>query len=264
MPISNTDPIDLIKRAFLELEKKEGASLRDFSRFLEIHPSTLSKILAKQRGIPKSLAGKLAEKLVPIEADRPSFIQSVLEQRAKKKSTSSVEEMILAENGSLDMFYIISQWEYFAILNVLGLKTFDHSFNFIADSLNLSLRRVKECMGILERNGLVQHKGQKIIRKIKKLNTTNEISSRAIRLAHLEELELAKNKINVPLEFRYYQSNTVKIASKDIGKVKRLIDRMNAELNKLTAASEPEEIYMLNCQFFPLSQKLPTKKETIN
>ncbi|MBY0414361.1 MAG: DUF4423 domain-containing protein, partial [Bdellovibrionales bacterium] len=74
------------------------------------------------------------------------------------------------------------------------------------------------------------------------------------KLAHMEELDIAKSKIEkVDLEKRYYRSNTFTVAKKDLPKLKKIIDKMNAETNKVTDISTPEEVYVLSCQLFPLT-----------
>lgn len=254
------DPVEILISKFSDLEK-QGTSLREFSRFIDLHPSTLSKILARKRGIPKSLAAKLATKLLDHEDEQLQFVESVLNYKIQKSvSTASAEVQLIDDQKSLDMFFIISQWEFFAILNVIGLKDFDHSYDYIARVLDLSIRRVMECLDILKRNQLISVSDNKIVRTANRITTTSDISSRALRLAHLEELELAKSKINLPIERRNFQSHVLKVSQKDLPKISKLIEKFYQDLDKIVDESEPEEVYCLNCQLFPLTQKILPKK----
>lgn len=258
MPISEMNPVEILISRYQDVEKK-GTSLREFSRFLDIHPSTLSKIISGKRGIPKSLATKMAAKLLDTEEERLDFIDSILNYK-KISDRKTQDAKLIDPDQSMDMFLVISQWEFFAILNVIGLKKFDHSYDFIADSLGISLRRVVECMDILKRSGLIEIKNQKIQRTNKKIVTPNNLTKRALKIAHLEELDLAKAKINLPIERRYYQSSVIKVAEKDLSKIKKLVDKFMLDLDKITDNSVAEEVYLFSSQLFPLTQKIIPKK----
>lgn len=255
------DPVEILIKKYNTLEKN-GTSLRDFSRFLDIHPSTLSKILARKRGIPKGLATKLATKLLEKEDDQLEFVKSILNYKnaSSPLKTKTENVRIIDDHKSMDTFVIISQWEYFAILNVIGLKNFDHSYDFIAQSLGISIKRVVECINVLKRNDLIEVSESKIVRTAQKISSTSEVSSRALKLAHLEELELAKGKINLPIERRNYQSHVVKVSEKDLPKIRKLIEKFYADLDKIADEAEPEEVFCLNTQLFPLTQKILPKK----
>lgn len=250
------DPIEIVISNF----KNSGSSLRSYSKLLEISPSTLSKILSGKRGIPKSQAKRFAQKLVADTSLHEEFIEAVLEHKTLTHINKNLNDLILDQNDSVDMFNILAEWEYFAILNVIKIKIFDHTPTFLARSLNISLKRVHHCLHILNKNNFISLDNGEIKRLARNIDTTNDVLSRALKLAHLEELELAKNRINVDVERKYYQSMTFTMAQKDMTKLKRYIDKMISDAEKLTDNSEPEEVYLLSTQLFPITLSKPIRK----
>ena len=253
------DPIEIVISNF----KKSGSSLRSFSKLLDISPSTLSKILSGKRGIPKSQAKRFAQKLLKNPTDHEDFIEAVLEHKSADKFKEIQGDLILDQNESSDMFNVLAEWEFFAILNVIKLKNFDHTPLFLANSLNISLKRVNYCLDVLLKNKFISMDNGEIKRVARNLDTTNDILSRALKMAHIEELELAKNRIDVDVERKYYKSMTFTLAKKDMTKLKKIIDKMVSDAEKLTDNSNPEEVYLLSTQLFPLtvstSKKIATK-----
>lgn len=253
------DPVEIVINEY----KKSGSSLRSFSKQLEISPSTLSKILSRKRGIPKSYAKRFAKKLVknPIESER--FIEAILEYKTSENTQVQTLPFVLDQNQSADTFSILSQWEFFAILNVLKLKNFDHTVEYISTVLGISMQKTNHCVQLLNRNKFITIKDGKIKRTLKKINSTNNILSRALKMAHLEELEMAKNKVDLDIDKKDYQSMTFTIARKDMPKLKKIIDRMISDVEKITDLSVPEEVYILSTQLFPISNAELVKSEPI-
>jgi uncharacterized protein (TIGR02147 family) len=243
------DPIEVIIKEY----KRSGTSLRSFSKHLDISPSTLSKILSRKRGVPKAHAKRFAQKLVKDSTIREDFVEAVLKYKTSNKTTVKIPTVILDQNQSAETFMILSQWEYFAILNVLKLKKFDHSIPYLSYVLNISLPRVKTCLDVLLKNKFISIKDGMIKRTLKNIHTSNDVLSRALKMAHLEELELAKSKIDIDIDKKDYQSMTFTLAKKDIPKLKKIIDRMITDVEKITDQSVPEEVYILSTQLFPLS-----------
>jgi uncharacterized protein (TIGR02147 family) len=262
------DPIQIIIFEYQKRKQDFNESLRDFAKYIELDPSTLSKILTKRRGIPKSQAFRIARKLFQNENDQLLFVDSVLHSKKDSNETNQNDILKIEETDSRDTFFIISEWEYFAILNVLKLKNFDHTAEFISIVLNLPIKRVHYCLSILARNRFIIIEEDFIKRTNHEINTSKEVISRALRLAHLEELELAKIKIDLDLDQKYFSSDVFTIAKKDLPKLKKIIDRMYKECDRLTDTSESEEVYILSSQLFPLSQcqlyNTKTKKRNKN
>jgi uncharacterized protein (TIGR02147 family) len=253
MPREFMNPIEIVNAHYEKLVTSAGYSLRNFSAYLDIHPSTLSKILSGKRGIPKSMATKFAQKLLDNQQEQKLFIDAVLNYSVSEKPNHRDEVLEINDYQSGDLFFIISQWEYFAILNILKIKNFNQRTDIIAKALNISTKRVGLCLNVLERNKFVSIQNGIIKRTAKKLKTSNDIVSRALRIAHLEELELAKNKVEIEIVKKDYQSDVFTVSKNDIKKLKKLIEKMYQEADKLTEKSNPEEVYMLNCQLFPIS-----------
>ncbi len=261
-------PTNELIKYYERYEGETAKSLRNFSKFLDIDPSTVSKILAGKRKIPKSKAISIAEKIFDNENMKSEFVFSIINSPTKKKEFKDkfFDEQILDQEAK-DMFQIISQWEFFAILNILKVKNFDHSVEFIANSLGISIKRTKYCLEILNKNQFIAIDNGKYKRLIKKLNTTHNVMSRALQLAHQEELKLAEKKVDIEVDRKDYQSNTFLVSMKNLPKLKKIINKMYDQIDQLLEEDKEEEdideIYILSSQLFPISNcnGRPSKKE---
>jgi uncharacterized protein (TIGR02147 family) len=88
------------------------------------------------------------------------------------------------------------------------------------------------------------------------LKTPDDIASRALRKAHLEELLLAQDKLqSVPVELREFGSVTLATSRDAIPQIKAALRRFQKELLDLAEGdkSENEEVFQFCVQFFPLT-----------
>jgi uncharacterized protein (TIGR02147 family) len=237
-------------------------SLRDFSKFLEINPSTLGKVLKGERGLPKAQAVIISEKLQLKGKSKDSFLKLVLNQSFKKVSIQPKEKRVILKNTkNLDEFNIISQWEYFAILNVIKLKKVEHNPKFISKRLGISLKRTKQCIETLIRNKFISYENNKYKGLKGSLFTTNDSYSLALQLALLHELVIVKDKMELDVDIRHYRSEYYTVMKKDIKKIKKLTEDFYESVTAICPNDQQgEEVYLMASQFLPLTVNYSDEK----
>lgn len=232
-------------------------SLRAFAKHLEIDPSSLSKVMNGKRHLPTSKARDVAEKLFDKERDIVSFYKKVFHEEKDGRKTICripVEEYQLTEK---DHFKIIADWEYFAILNVITIDGFDHTIPWIARRLGLPLDRTHEVVAHLIQTGLLSHQDGKYVRYQKNLNTTEEVSSKAIQEAHRQILKLASDSLTkFSVDQRGFYTTTVVSNPQKISEAKKMALAFKNRLIKfLESDSDKSEVYQVSINLFPLTSK---------
>ena len=112
-------------------------SLRAFAKDLGIDSSNLSAVLKKKRNLPPHRAQKISESLNLGPTESALFINSTLR---KKMNLDDIEVKEESKKYILDEIYyqVISQWEYFAFLQLLKLDDFKSDINWISKKLGIS------------------------------------------------------------------------------------------------------------------------------
>ena len=231
-------------------------SLRAFARDLDLHPSTLSKIFKGTRSLPFSVIESVAARLELNQSDREVFFTSVLQTRGyggRKKTVWPTPPVKILKNDL--HFSIISEWEHYAILNLLKLKDFRSDYSWMSDRLGITLPRCKKVMETLISADLIKRNIQgNFVRNYPKVESTDEISAMALKVAHQNDLKIAATKIwNTPLALRDFYSLTLPINVKNLKKAKLLTRNYIKEMEALLETGELTEVYNLAIQLFPLT-----------
>lgn len=249
--------IQIIKDEFEERKSKNPSySLRAFAKNLNIDPSSLSSILSNKRALPLSKADGFIVKLKLNEDKSQIFMRSLLSQVTKKSHNYVLEEAhtIQGEN----YFDIISEWEYFAVLSLTNLFDFEPTPSWIAGRIGIPLERASEVFTkLLELNLLVDDgNGYKAV--YSKIKTTEDVANLALKKAHLEEMDIIKEKIiNVPVDRRHISSLTISIKKENFEKAKTMIRTFRKEMEAcLENETDAQDVYQLAIQFYPLTQEV--------
>jgi uncharacterized protein (TIGR02147 family) len=88
------------------------------------------------------------------------------------------------------------------------------------------------------------------------MQTTDGIASAAVRKAHSEHLDRARESLERdPIEIRDFTSTTMAINVNKIPEAKQLIREFRSRLTKLLEADPKSEVYVFSAQLFPLSRR---------
>lgn len=237
--------------------KNKSYSLRAYARDLGIHPASLSAVLRKKRKLPLALCLQFCEKMKLTGAERKAFIESAQHSLAWGMAShlDSVNRKQTIQDDAIH-FKMIAEWEYYALLTFLDTSRFDGQLESIAQSFGWTLTKTTSLVHHLMQLQLLKLHGGKLVRSnSNELKTSEDIVSQALQLAHLQELDLAKDRLpSVPVDLRDYSSNCMAINRTKIPQAKQLIREFRRNMEKLLETGSRNDVYLLGIQLFPLSQ----------
>lgn len=247
----NQDPVrDLLVE---ELERRRlrnpSYSLRAFTRDLGVSLTALSTVLSGQRRLSRKNFEKVSEALLL----SPDKRLELLEERGSKKTAPGEDYEVLTE----DIFRLIGEWHYYAILNLAKIPGARADVSWLAKRLGLDQETVREALGRLERLGFVQVINKQLKRTTRPITSTRDIPSVAIRKGHLGMLQLAEKAIlDVPVEQRYFVSTFTPASRELMEEIKKYMRKASDRIVTMAEKGEVNEVYCISMQYFPLTKKL--------
>lgn len=244
-----------LKESLSSRQRKNPAySLRAFAKELEIDSSNLSAILQDKRSLPQKRAGFIARKLRLSPKESALFVASSLK---KQMAIDAIQVVQDAKNYLLDEKYykIISEWEYYAFLQLLNVKGFTSDFPWITARLNISDSRARLVVRDLLDLGFIKNDPKKgYIRATPSLETSENVESQALQEAHKDSLDIAKAKLDsIPVELRDFSSITMAINTQMLPEARAIIREFQEKMHALLTKDSQDEVYQFSCQLFPLT-----------
>jgi len=245
-----------IERINEELKIKKGRnpafSLRAFASQIGVSPAHLSQILNYKRPLTLKTAKKLtsALNLSPLETDH--FLSDLYTSQDQELELTELNQgrLVLKE----DQFKIISDWEHFAILSLSELKNSRFDARWLARRLNISLIRATDARDRLMRLGIIEKQGKSFRQVAPPLSTTDDFLDLSIQKHHLQNLELAADKLNeTPVDYREFTSVTLATHPQKIKEAKKLIRNFKRKLTRFLEDTDKTEVYTFSIQLFPLT-----------
>ncbi|MBP9674057.1 MAG: TIGR02147 family protein [Bacteriovoracaceae bacterium] len=246
--------VDLLNNELRKRSKQNPQySMRAFAANLNIHPASLSSILKGKRKVPTKRLFDICKYLKLKGNDREAFILS-----SSEKVTSLRNIKVNIRNSKqLDDSYneIITDWEYYAFLNLIKLKNFKNDLDWIAGKLDITKKRAEDVINKLIEKKLVEknEKGD-FVRTCELLSTKDGIPSNVLRSRNKKLLTLALKKIDkVDLDLRSYSSIVMPINRKKIKEAKIIIEEFKQKLCFLLDENSTD-IYLCGIQLIPLTK----------
>lgn len=248
---------NILRDRYASMQARNPAfSVRSFAKKLNISAGTLSLVLLGKRKVSKKLAKKISEHLHLDPHERSELIGQF--QTAKNHDSIGANYLQL----SADQFQMVSDWHYFALLNLITTKGFRNDVAWIAVRLGLSKAKIVDAIDRLKRLELIEENKKGVLKRTEaRYRTTDDVVSIALRKSHHQTMDLAHDALDqVPLELRDFTWVTLPFDLKKIGQAKELIRKFQDDFRALLDEdASPDEVYRLAMQFFPLTQ---IKKET--
>ncbi len=231
---------------------------------LRTHSTLVSQVFSGERHLTLEQGVELAEYLGLNQLESDYFLNLVSEERAAsvklKAAIKRQRQKLLQQAKALSSHFpkgkslsdgeqaiYYSQWYYSAILLLTQIPGF-HTAEAIARQLGLTLTNARQAIDFLLRVGLVSEKAGKL-----KCEQTWMIVSRHSPhvLRHhtnwrLKALECLPTLDDDELAL----TGPVTLSKADCAKVKRLIERLSAEVSKVVEDSPEETLMCLNIDFF--------------
>jgi uncharacterized protein (TIGR02147 family) len=245
---------NLSPRSFLysELRARKGNnpaySLRAFAQSLGLSPGRLSQYLSGKRKITSEVAKKIVNRL--------NLSPGQEQEWSRTKNDNALYARLNEQT-----FRIIADWEHYALLNLLKLRGQNHDHEKLAERLGISIRAVDIAIERLLDIGLIIRSNGRYRRKAMRLRTSDGIESRALRIAHLQDLQRAVAALEeVDVNSRDITSITMAIAKKRLPEAKVRIKAFRRELADLLEGADADEVYNFQVQLVPITKPIRPKR----
>lgn len=258
----------LFLRDFYLEKKKESAifSLRYMGKKVSVDPSHLVKIFQLQRHIGNASIEVFTSHCGLNGTDAEYFANLVRFNKAKSDRDGKLYyERMLALKGigahSLEknQYEFYTKWYYSAILTLLEYYNFVDDYNALAEKLSppISSAKARKSIQLLQNLGLIHKSSTGTWELTHKIITTGD-HCRSIAVKSFQEttMQLAIESLQRhPPEIRNISTVTVTIAEKNLNRINEIISQFRENILKVARdETEPDKVYQLNIQFYPLTK----------
>ena len=247
--------LNILRGDLLNRQKSNPSySIRAYARDLGLNSSTLSQILSGKRSLPLKSSKIIAAKLNLDSKESTLFLESI------NRSVMSIDDIKIApldQRFMLDESYykVIAEWEHYAVLDLFDLNDFEASVDYMAAKLKTTHERMNIVLTNLISCGLLVKNAKGVLEKAHPdIRTTEDRKGEALNAAHLEELELAKEKLqDIDKEARDFSSATFAVDPEKMTEAKTIIREFRQKMTALLKTGNKSDVYMLAIQFYPLT-----------
>ncbi len=238
-------------------KSNESYSLRAFSRDLGMHPSTLSQILNRKKHLPKKNIKGVVENLELSPIEETLFRENYYQTKTKLDQIKISEDYFKRVMIDETYFNIIAEWEYYAILTLVEVDNFVSDAAFVADRLEITKERAREVIkGLIKSGLLARDENDEFVLTKGPLRTTEDISSRALKISHKKTLDMSKDKLDeVEVELRDFSSMTIAVNPEKLPEAKTIIREFRQKLASLLRDGKKQDVYQLAVQLYPLTKQ---------
>jgi uncharacterized protein (TIGR02147 family) len=247
-------------------KRNKKFSCGDWARKLGLStPSALTMILNGQRNPGSNLIERLIRDLKLVRREATFFRELVLLDKCKNKESERVfTELRLAElhprkefqGLSLNTFKAISNWQYYAIRELVDLPNFKEDSTWIQKRLrfNLPAKQIQDTIATLVDLGLLTRDSKGKLKYTQQIETTSDLPDEGIKKYHEQALSMAMTSLNtVKPELREISGMTFTLNNKDLIRAKEILRQAQYDLSKL-AQNPGHEVYQLEVALFPMTQ----------
>jgi len=232
-------------------QKNPKFSLRSYANYLKISPASLSGFFSGKRSLSSETLTKIADRLNLSPHQRASVLN------APSMKTSLIDEQT---------FSLISEWQYFAILNLIEMNDFKGNPRWIAKRLGIANELAEVSWDRLKSMGFIKSKDGRWVRTKHRVHTIDQVSSLAIRRSHLDDLDLIREAIlSEDLSRRDNTSLTFPLNAREIQKVIELVRSFRSEIvSAAEKTGDYTDVYKLCIHLIPLTKHEKAKKNENN
>ena len=266
------DPIDL-ERDYRRVLKDEFSrrcesnaryTMRAFARDLGVAPSTLSETLGGRHHLSQSSARRVAVKLGLDDREAAIFVEMVALKTGRSQLRRKLAENRLdsASNDGKepalreDVFALVADWHHLAILELTKMPNVSADPEWVSRSLGISRETAAEAIDRLIRLDLLEESDGRLISRVPRSQTPNDIPSQAIRQFHRGILQKAESAIeSQSVEDREFQTIVMAIESDALPTFKARLRDFAAKTKDLAAAcTRKDKVYALSMQMFRIAE----------
>lgn len=252
-------------------ELKTQYSFRYFARRAGLSSSNFLKLVMDgKRNLGPSTIDKFV-KALKLDAEAATFFadlvaldqaQTLAERNRAFERVAANRRFRAARRLEGPLFTYLTHWYYPAVRELAGRSDFVEDPAWIAKQLMppITTRQARAALKTLQDLGLlVADEHGRLVRGETSLTTGHEVRSVVIPAYHRQMIERAADAIErVPPDERDVSALTVCIQSRSLADLKARIRRFREEmLERCDSEEQPEQVYQLCIQLFPLSKPPP-------
>lgn len=243
-------------------------SFRYFSRKAGLSSTNFLKLVMDgKRNLGPTTVRRFA-KALKLDADEAVFFadlvtfgtaETVAERNLAFERVAANRRFRRAKRLDGALFKYLTHWYYPAVRELAGRADFRDDPSWIAKQLmpSITVRQARAALKALCKLGLlVEDDSGQLVRGETTLATSHEVRSLVIPAYHRQMIERAAAAVDdVPVDERDISAITVCIQSASLPQLKARLRRFReVMLDTCDAEEEPDRVYQLCIQFFPLSQ----------
>jgi uncharacterized protein (TIGR02147 family) len=248
----------------LSLKQRQNPhySLRAFARDLGLHSSTLSQIIKGKRPLPLRSSAEVVRKLNLGPKERTLFLESLY------KVKTNIDDIKIDQDDDrfmLDESYykVLAEWEHYAVITLFDVEGFEPTKSHISKRIGITENRAEVVLDNLLICGLIKEVEGTLVKTHSKVRTTEDVTSPALKLSHLEALEMGKNKLEeVEVELRDFSSMTIAMDPERLPEVKTIIREFRQKVMGLLRGGKKTEVFQMTIQLYPIT-KIERSKENL-
>lgn len=225
-------------------------SLRAFSKRVGLSSSAVSEIFSGKRRVSR----KLAERVLMTLQQEPEVIQQVMSAFDKVEKSKPGTELYY-KTLAIETYAVISEWHHYAILNLTETSDFVSEAGWIANRLGLQTSVVEGAVNRLVALGLLKWEQGRLSRTEKRLSSTDDVASIAVKKAHKSDFQMITEVIDrVDVANRDFTSMTFPVNLSRLPQAKKIVRRFLDEIADCLETGEKTEVFKLNVALYPLTQ----------
>jgi len=248
--------------------KRPFFSYRYFAGKVGIDAGNLVNVLQGRRHLSAAMIEPIIALLKLNRRESSYFRTLVMYNKARKEDAIAkyfkklcAFKDIDATKIPADCFEFYQRWYHTAILALLYMYDFDGNFEKLGALVTprITDKKAQESFKLLKRLNLVEKDSKGYYRPTKSLITTGEKwHAAAIREFQEQTIELALEGLRtIPRKERDISTITLTLSSEELDDIKALAKDFRSEALRISEESEqPDRVYQINIQLFPLTKKI--------
>lgn len=150
---------------------------------------------------------------------------------------------------------MISEWQHYALLNLVKSEACEHRLSWFAERLNLPEKVVSEALNRLLRLGMLSFQKKKYVRTKGHFKTSDDVLNISIQRSHLEDLELYRDHLTgLPPEERDLSSVTMLLNPSRMKEFKKWLRSAQDRFASKFETTDSATVFRLSFALFPLKK----------
>jgi len=254
--------------AFYEHKKRSTQgrfSYRIFSNKTKIQsPNYMKLIIDGDRNLTLPHARRVA-KYCELDANETNYFLSLVkwnqsenEEETEHRWSDVLKQRSVATRHELSstQLAIVSDLKTISLFVLLQIEKENVSLERLAKRAGSTPEEVERGLELLEKAKLIQRSQTGIKLLVRTLKSTDDVPSQSIRQFHRQALKAAEEALKVDVAQREFISTTIALRKSDLPKLKEHLRAFRDEVLAFSGKNDPEEVYQLNVQLFPLTNEV--------